>query len=164
MAKKDFSTGLAPRRNGHPTLPAESEGAAPIRLNVQQVQGMVTNRFATTMASVQAVIELACSMISAEWARARVTDIISKAKALDTEWQALAEPERVALEPMLTDTARLLEGQLIECYRMSKERSQAEPSEEEVRNLARKVMEAVCPKYQPSVADSDSSSRIPTRR
>lgn len=165
MPKKPFSTGLTPRRNGHQTStspPVASNGdgdndAAPISLNVQQVQGMVSNRFATTMASMQAVIQLACSMISAEWARARVTDIIAKAKALDTEWQALAEPERIALEPMLTDTARLLEGQLIECYLMSSpERGRTEEAQREVRSLARKVMEAVCPKYPPFVAGGGS--------
>jgi hypothetical protein len=161
MPRKPFSTGLTPIRNGHPTptsLPADSNGdTAPITLNVQQVQGMVSNRFATTMASMQAVIEPACSMISAEWARARVTDIIGKAKALDTEWQALGEPERIALEPMLTDTARLLEGQLLECYSMSNpEGGRTEAGQREVQSLARKVMETVCPKYRPSAAGGDS--------
>jgi len=162
MAKKPFSTGLAPRSNGHQpstaALPvASSEGTAPIALNVQQVQGMVSNRFTTTMTSMQAVIELACSMIAGEWARARVTDIVARAKALDTEWQTLGEPEKIALEPMLTDAAKVLEGQLIECYSMSNpERGRTEAGRREVQHMARKVMEAICPKYRPSVAGGGS--------
>src|SRR5579859_4399762 len=148
MARKHSSTSLTTTRNGHSQVATDSGGAndrgdnAPIALNVQRVQGMVTNRFATTMASMQAVIELACSMISKEWARARVTDIVAKTKALDQEWQALAEPERIALEPMLVDAVQLLEGQLIECYATSNPvRGQTEDGRKELRALARKVME-----------------------